>query len=510
MVSAIDDAGSFALPGLGPMVGARRERAMAPRASAALVSRQQWERRFRTRLRVSDTMVVVISCLVASAFPLLAGTESLSSRHMLSVIGATATTIILWLLLLSLLNSRDTTVMGMGAAEYTRVAHATGLAFGALAIIEVIANGNATRTLLLIALPFGLGALVLERWANRRWLIHERVDGRYASRTVVVGRRDDVEYAIRALSPKGHLGYRVVGTSVFDEDIDMLHLGDASYPVIQGPDAVQRAAETFSADTIVVASQPVGDPTFVKRLAWELEGSAAELVLSSRIADVAGPRMSLSNVEGLPLLHVAIPTFDGGAYVIKRALDIAVSAVALALFAPLAAVIAIAIKADDPGPVLFHQTRVGRDGREFKMVKFRSMRVDAEARLSTLISDNEGAGPLFKLKTDPRVTRIGRVLRKYSLDEVPQFWNVLVGEMSVVGPRPPLPSEVTAYDGSVYRRLYIKPGITGPWQVGGRSDLSWEESVRLDLRYVENWSVMTDLVIMWRTAKVMIKPDGAY
>lgn len=511
MVSAVDDAaGSFALPGVGPLTGARIERAVAPRSSAALVSRQQWERRFRTRLRVSDTAVVVFSCVVASALPLLIGTEPASLGHVGSLIVATAIAIALWLMLLSILSTRDTAILGSGAVEYTRVAHATGLAFGALAILEVVTDGDGTRMLLMIALPAGLAILVLERWMNRRWLMTERSAGRYSSRTVVVGSRDDVEYAVRALTSGAYLGYRVVGAALFDEEIAQLRVDDADYPVVGGAEASQRAASLLSADTIVVASQPAGDPTFIKRLAWDLEGSAAELVLTSRIADVAGPRMTLSPVEGLPLLHVAIPTFEGGAYVMKRALDIAVSSAALVLFAPIAAIIALAIKIDDGGPVLFQQARIGRDGHEFKMVKFRSMRVDAEAQLAFLAASNDGAGPLFKMKHDPRVTPVGRLLRKYSLDEVPQFWNVLVGDMSVVGPRPPLPSEVTAYDGSVYRRLYIKPGITGPWQVGGRSDLSWEESIRLDLRYVENWSVMSDLVLMWRTAKVMIRPDGAY
>jgi lipopolysaccharide/colanic/teichoic acid biosynthesis glycosyltransferase len=160
--------------------------------------------------------------------------------------------------------------------------------------------------------------------------------------------------------------------------------------------------------------------------------------------------------------------------------------------------------------VFFSQQRVGRDGRVFTMFKFRTMAVDAEQRLSELRERNEGSGPLFKMKQDPRVTRVGRVLRKLSLDELPQFWNVLRGDMSVVGPRPPLPAEVTAYDGTVVRRLYVKPGITGLWQVSGRSDLSWDESVRLDLSYVENWSLMNDLQIMWRTARVMVHREGAY
>lgn len=509
-MSAIDDvAPFFQLPTIGSL-SVRREASVAPRASAAVVSRLQWERRYRMRLRVIDATVISLACIVATVVPLLFTTPDLLAAETWLVARISVGTAVFWMLTLSLFNTRASAILGTGATEYARVAHATGLAFGTLAIVFVLFEWDGLREQLYFALPVGLVALILCRWHARRWLMRQRAQGHYASRTLIVGARDDVEYTIRALGPDGKLGYQVVGTAVLDDDIDHLTVGDMSYSVTRGPDAVTRAASALYADTIVVASQPTGDPTYVKRLAWELEGTAAELVLTSQIADVAGPRMSLSPVEGLPMLHVTIPTFQGGAYVIKRGLDILSSFAALAVFAPFALIIAIAIKLDSPGPVFFRQSRVGRDGREFKMVKFRSMRTTAEAELAELIADNEGAGPLFKMRSDPRVTRVGAFLRKYSLDEVPQFLNVLLGDMSVVGPRPPLPSEVTAYDGTVFRRLYIKPGITGPWQVGGRSDLSWEQSVRLDLRYVENWSVMSDLVLMWRTVKVMIRPDGAY
>lgn len=483
---------------------------VAPRTSAAIVSRQQWERRYRTRLLLSDGLIVLVSCMLASVASLMASTPHVLLGDPWLLVRVPLSTAIVWALMLALMNTRDPAIMGTGATEYSRVIHATGLAFGTLAIVYVIFEWQGIRAQLFYALPAGAIALLASRWASRRWLIQQRAVGRYASRTVVVGSRDDIEYAIQTLGGDGRLGYTVVGTAVLDRDVDAVTVDGHTYPAVRGADAVSRAASALRADTIIVAGQPQGDPTYIKRLAWELEGTAAELVLSSRIADVAGPRMSLRPVEGMPLIHVRIPSFEGGAHLVKRGLDIIVSSIALLCFAPFAFLIAMAIKIDDPGPAFFQQERVGRDGRTFKMLKFRSMRVNAEAELEKLLEENEGAGPLFKLKQDPRVTRVGAILRKYSLDEIPQFWNVLRGDMSVVGPRPPLPAEVTAYDGTVFRRLYIKPGITGPWQVGGRSDLSWEESVRLDLRYVENWSVLSDIVLMWRTAKVMIKPEGAY
>ena len=510
-MSAIDEvAPSLSFPTLGSLTSTRRLAPVAPRASAAVVSRQQWERRFRARLHVSDTVIVLLACALASAVSVLTVAPQALMSDPWVFLRVPLVAAVLWLGALSVLNTREPAVLGGGAKEYTRVLHATGFAFGALAAMYVLFEWEGIRPQLFWGLPAGGAALIVSRWMSRRWLVRQRAAGRYCSRTIVVGSRDDVEYAIRTLGGDGKLGYTVVGTAVLDADVDSLHIDGHTYAVVRGADAVPRAATGLRADTIIVAGQPVGDPTYIKRLAWELEGTAAELVLSSRIADVAGPRMSLRPVEGMPLIHVRIPSFEGGAHLIKRALDMLVSGLALLCFAPFAFVIAMAIKIDNPGPAFFLQERVGRDGRTFKMVKFRSMRVNAEAELEKLLAANEGAGPLFKLKDDPRVTRIGSILRRYSLDEIPQFWNVLRGDMSVVGPRPPLPAEVTAYDGTVFRRLYIKPGITGPWQVGGRSDLSWEESVRLDLRYVENWSVLSDIVLMWRTAKVMIKPEGAY
>lgn len=509
-MSAIEEvAPSLHLSGFAPRQ-VRREAAVAPRPSEALVSRQSWERHYRRLLQVSDVTLIVLTCMLASTLSLAATAPRVLSADPWLLVRVPLATALIWLLMLSLFNSREASIIGVGVAEYKRVAHATGLAFGALAIAFLLFEWEGIRTQLYFALPAGIVALVWSRWLWRRWLYRQRASGRYSSRTVVVGYHEEVEYVLRTLGHGGRLGYQVVGTTILDEAPSALIVDGHVYPVTRGAGSVSTAAEELHADTILVASTPVGDPGFVKRLAWDLEGTAAEVVLSSRIADVAGPRMSLRPVEGMPLIHVQIPRFDGGAYLLKRGLDIIVSAAALIAFAPFALIIALLIKFDDPGPAFFRQSRVGRDGMDFKMLKFRSMRVDAEAQLAALRAANDGAGPLFKLKSDPRVTRVGQVLRKFSLDEVPQFWNVLRGDMSVVGPRPPLPDEVSMYDTSVSRRLYIKPGITGPWQVGGRSDLSWEESVRLDLRYVENWSVFEDLRIMWRTAIVMVKPDGAY
>ncbi|BCW72569.1 hypothetical protein NicSoilB8_36130 [Arthrobacter sp. NicSoilB8] len=232
--------------------------------------------------------------------------------------------------------------------------------------------------------------------------------------------------------------------------------------------------------------------------------------MAPALTDIAGPRIHTQQVAGLPLIHVTTPALDGGQRVAKRLFDIVVSAILIVLSSPVMIVVALLLKLTDPGPVLFKQQRVGIQGAHFGMLKFRSMVIDAEQRLVELQHKNEGNGVLFKMKSDPRITPVGRFLRKFSLDELPQLFNILAGSMSLVGPRPPLPSEVAAYEKDVRRRLLVKPGLTGLWQVSGRSNLSWQDSVRLDLYYVENWSLAGDLLIILKTARAVFRSTGAY
>ncbi|PKI90840.1 polyprenyl glycosylphosphotransferase [Actinomycetales bacterium SN12] len=477
---------------------------VAPRASSTLEQRRRWERHYRMLLHATDAGTITLAVGLTVGIQIQLGAPLLDSIVRASLLAA------LWLAMLGGTHTRDAALFRPSAVEYRGVARATGSAFGALATSDALMGLHGMQLLLLVALPSGLGLLVLSRWSWRRWLIAQRAQGVFSSRTLVVGQRDDVEYVIASLGRANSAGLRVVGVTLSDDAEQELVVGDGAYPVCGTMSTISAVARDLGADTVVVASHPRGDADFVKRLSWQLEGTAAELVLSSRLADVAGPRLSFEALDGLPLIRMQIPTYSGGQHLLKRALDILVAIAALVPIAILYPLLALLIKCDSRGPIFFLQERVGRDGQLFKMVKFRSMSTDAEQQLSQLREHNEGSGLLFKMKDDPRVTRVGRVLRKFSLDELPQFWNVLVGDMSVVGPRPPLPSEVTGYDGKVFRRLYINPGITGLWQVSGRSDLSWDESVRLDLRYVENWSVVSDLQIMWRTAKVMLRPSGAY
>lgn len=483
---------------------------VTPVATDSLARRQRWELSYRLRMSVTDTVVVLGATAIAAWVQIAAVAQVELADAPWQYTRVFLLTSAIWLLMLAMFQSRSPKIFGQGMAEYQRVLHATGLAFGILAIAFVLMQSQGIRTQLLIALPLGTLGLLSGRLVWRRWLQRQRTIGRYASRALVVGSRDDVEHVISSLNTVGQFAYHVVGVTITDSDESVVELDGAEYKACGTLHSVAQNATALGADSVILASTPDNDRGYVKSLSWQLEGTAAELVLSSPIADVAGPRMTLKPMEGLPLIQVAIPRFEGGHHLIKRALDVALSSFALFCILLALPFVALAIKIDDHGPVFFKQRRVGRDGQEFFMLKFRSMRVNAESHLAGLQTKNESEGPLFKMKSDPRITRVGAFLRKYSVDELPQFWNVLIGDMSLVGPRPPLPSETRGYGRTVYRRLYIKPGITGPWQIGGRSNLPWEESVRIDLRYVENWSVIGDLVILWRTVGSVLKADGAY
>jgi exopolysaccharide biosynthesis polyprenyl glycosylphosphotransferase len=271
------------------------------------------------------------------------------------------------------------------------------------------------------------------------------------------------------------------------------------------------AVEAVGADTVAVATGPGMSPEVLRQLSWELEGTGIELVVAPGLLDVAGPRISVRPVAGLPLLHVEEPELSGPRQVLKATVEWLFATVAFIVILPILALLALIIRLDSPGAPLFRQTRVGRHGRDFTVYKLRTMHADAESLLESLRDQNEAAdGLLFKIREDPRVTRVGKVLRRWSLDELPQLWNVVRGDMALVGPRPPLPGEVSQYGPEVARRLLVRPGITGLWQVSGRSNLSWDDSVRLDLYYVENWSLALDAMIVWKTFFAVFRRDGAY
>jgi exopolysaccharide biosynthesis polyprenyl glycosylphosphotransferase len=308
-------------------------------------------------------------------------------------------------------------------------------------------------------------------------------------------------------------GFRVAGVCIpgwRTGKASSLNIDGHSVPVLGDENALPEALAATGADMVAVSNTDYLGTDGMRALAWQLEAVDVDLVVAPSVVDVAGPRLQIHPVAGLPLLHVDRPQYRGAVKVGKLALDGFGATLALFFLSPIMLIVASLIKLDSPGPVLYKAERIGRNGEPFSMLKFRSMVVGAERRRRALVDRNQASGPLFKMRDDPRVTRVGRWIRRLSIDELPQLINVIRGEMSLVGPRPPLRLEVASYTGDVHRRMLVKPGITGLWQVSGRSDLSWEEAVRLDLYYVENWSMIQDVLIMCRTIGAVFKGTGAY
>jgi exopolysaccharide biosynthesis polyprenyl glycosylphosphotransferase len=415
--------------------------------------------------------------------------------------------VVAWMWALSLTDSRSHRSMGSGNTEYVRIVDASFRLFGLIAIGAFLFRIDVARGFLLISLPAGVLVLLAVRWLWRQWLISQRARGGYSARVLLVGSEASVAEIARELARTPHAGYRVVGACVPSGRIASTIEGTA-IPIMGSVNAVERAIAATGADTVAVTSTDELPPQKVKQISWGLEAGKQHLVLAPSIIDVAGPRIHMRPVAGLPLIHVETPRFSRGQRVVKRAADVLLAGVGVVLISPLLLFLAMTIRLSSEGPVLFRQARVGLRGREFTMLKFRSMVTNAEALLENLERQERDAGNeiLFKMKNDPRVTPVGRAMRKFSLDELPQLFNVLGGSMSLVGPRPSLPKEVAQYADHVHRRFLVKPGITGLWQVSGRSTLSWEDTVRLDLSYVENWSLIGDLGILAKTAKAALAP----
>ncbi len=472
---------------------------------------KNWRRGYQRRLWISDLLAIVWVVYgtqiawfgLGNAQVAMAGDSRWTD---LSYWLFSAILVITWMGALSWSDSRSPRVFGTGSSEYVRVADSSLRLFGAVAIVAFLFKIDIARGFLLISLPLGILVLLIVRWLWRQWLVAQRSVGEYAARVLLVGSVESVANIARELARTPSAGYKVVGACTPTGKVGGVVPG-TDIPMMGSVNAVDRAMERAGADTVAVTSTDELPPAKVKEISWGLQAGRQHLVLAPSIVDIAGPRLHTRPVAGLPLIHVETPRFSKGQLFLKRTLDIGASGLGVVVLSPLLLVLAIIVRATSEGPALFSQTRVGRGGREFRMLKFRSMVTDAEALLSTLEFERDsGNEVLFKMKNDPRVTRVGRVMRKFSLDELPQLFNVLGGSMSLVGPRPPLPSEVEKYAQHVHRRFLVKPGITGLWQVSGRSMLSWEETVRLDLSYVENWTLLGDLVIVGKTAKAAITP----
>jgi exopolysaccharide biosynthesis polyprenyl glycosylphosphotransferase len=411
-----------------------------------------------------------------------------------------------WVLALGVVGSRSPRVLGSGREELVRVVRATAGLFGLIAIVCYLIKFDLARSYVAVTLPVGIALVLAGRWLLERRLHAERARGEFQRRTLVVGARDAVIDLCRRVDHTHEAGFHVVGVC--------LPGGTAvpspveGVPVLGSPEDAAEIARTQSVDAVAVTAFDGATPRAFKQLAWDLEPTGAELVVVSALADVASPRLVVTPVDGVAMVQVSPPGYTGLQHAVKRVFDVVVATAILAVVAVPLLVFGALVRMTSPGPALFAQQRIGQNGKPFTLYKLRSMRQDAEDRLLEVL-DGE-AGVFYKPKNDPRVTRLGRFLRKYSIDEFPQLLNVIKGDMSLVGPRPQVELEVVQYDDALRRRLFAKPGLTGLWQVSGRNDLSLDQGARLDLYYVENWSLLGDVGIMLRTAREVFAPSGAY
>lgn len=467
-----------------------------------------WKSAYNRAARLTDLLVIALGLRIAL---FLNGDQVVQPWS----VGLAAGTGVFLVASMLAFRAWDGRTLGQGPEEFRRLGQAVCAAAVLLGLVGLAASLPALQLWVFGALPATGAALLVARALLRRVLHSQRRRGRCMFGVLAAGSPDEVADLIDRARREPNYGWEVVAVCVPGGENEHRDGNIRGVPIVGDlADVAKEVLQGGGYRVVAVAPDPYWTRRRLRDLSWQLEDTLADLVVAPPLMEVTGPRLHVAPVYGLTLLRVSRPSFNGWAWILKALIDRVISAAALLVWSPAFLAIAIAIKLEDGGPVLFRQSRVGKDGRPFTMLKFRSMVVAAEARLSVreeaVKKANEGAGPLFKLRQDPRVTRVGHVLRRYSLDELPQLLNVLCGHMSLVGPRPPLPVEVERYGFDARRRLRVKPGLSGLWQVSGRSDLSWEETVRLDLRYVENWSFAMDLVILWKTASAVLRSNGPY
>ncbi|MFF9555683.1 sugar transferase [Streptomyces albus] len=464
-----------------------------------------WEQRYRRTVIVTDT---VTTAFVVAAIGGFFGARDAANWHEKWGILAFGTELLV-LAALAVSRAWAPVVLGQGAEEFRRLGRGLFTAAVVLALGGIALTSRNIKLWIFVAIPAIALVTMTARYLLRLWLHKQRKEGRCLRPVLAAGSPATVRDLIARARKFPHLGWRVDAVCTTDgRGIDGDQLDGV--PVVGRLADVAGHVRRDGFRVVAITPDPHWSPDRLQRLAWNLEGSEAEMVVAPVLMEVAGPRLHVDAVLGIPLLRVSMPAFTGGRRVVKEIVDRLGAALLLVVFAPLMVLVALLVMADSRGGALYHQRRVGKDGREFTIFKFRTMVTGAHGARAALAHRNEGAGLLFKLRRDPRVTRVGAVLRRYSIDELPQLFNVLTGSMSLVGPRPPLPEESAAYGPDIRRRLLVKPGLTGLWQISGRSDLPWEEAVRLDLRYVEDWSLALDTVILWKTLRAVLRGQGAY
>jgi exopolysaccharide biosynthesis polyprenyl glycosylphosphotransferase len=487
--------------------GLRRLPAAARLRGEGTIARRAWQGAYVRRIAAGDVLAAAIASLVGYLVRFGAETQNLNPTHPSLWLVALLPPV--WVGVMLVARTYEQRFLWIGAEEFRRVfSAAVGLLAGVGAISWAF-QLELARGFVVIALPLATALTLVHRYLQRSRVHRLRADGRFMQTAIIVGHRSGVTALHEQIDREAYHGYRVIGcclpaTSARQTVFDGL-------PVLGTLDEVVDVVRRYEVDTVAVLPSPELDGPALRSLGWDLEKTRAELLLAPAVTEIAGPRVRIRPVCGLPLLHMERPELRGVRRLTKDTFDRTSAAAGVLLLLPLLGVLAALVGLTSPGGVFYRQERVGRDGQSFEMLKFRSMVAGADRMVADLSAQTDGGNEvLFKIKGDPRVTRIGKVLRRYSLDELPQLINVLRGDMSLVGPRPPLPTEVERYGFDMQRRFLVKPGITGLWQVSGRSDLSWDDSVRIDVRYVENWSLAFDFMILWKTAGAVLRGSGAY
>lgn len=472
-----------------------------------------WRVRYAQKVWIVDAIIVIWAAVGAHVLSFgLEPDQTITGARSTPYLLLTIVLPLVWWIMLEMWDSRVPRILGAGLEEYKRVVTASAWLFGAMAIFSYAFQIQVARGYVAIAFPVGVIGLVAGRWILRQHLSLDRTGGKSMSRLLIVGNTTAVSHLVKAFERHPLAGYEPVGSYHPGGNADQSH-APTTIPILgteSSVSGIMAAVQECRADTVALSGGNSLHPNITRRLGWALADNNIALIVAPALTDIAGPRIHTQPIAGLPLIHVTTPKLEGGKRVAKRAFDMFGAGLLILLLSPLFAVLALLTKASSPGPVFYKQERVGVRGKAFKMIKFRSMVPDADLQLAELLKAQGTADkPLFKVENDPRITPIGRVLRRYSLDELPQLFNVLLGSMSLVGPRPQRDGEVALYDDDAKRRLYVQPGMSGLWQVSGRSNLSWEESIRLDLYYVENWSLTTDIAILLKTAKAVVSSTGA-
>ncbi|WP_422627744.1 sugar transferase [Rhodococcus sp. (in: high G+C Gram-positive bacteria)] len=465
----------------------------------------RWERRYVASVVFLDLVCLIVADL-AVTFGYHAGLPY-GTRSMLIIVAMP----VLGMGALAIERAWDRCVLGAGVEEYRRVIRGYVLAVAVMAVLGYAWGTSSGQSWVFGALPLAAVFNVAARYGMRRVVRRRRQAGRCSRSVLAVGTIGDVHEIVCRAGDITGLGWNIDGICLTAAPGDPHPVVVEDVPVLGGEDDIVDLVGRHRFHAVALLPSSSWDRSRIRQLCWDLEETGTELLMAPVLMDLIGPRLHITPIASMPLLQVSAPHYSGPAWVVKNVFDRLAAFALVLLLLPVLAAIAVAIRLNTPGPALFRQTRVGRDGRTFTMYKFRSMVVDAEQHLDVLASANDGAGVLFKMRADPRVTKVGAFLRKYSLDELPQLFNVVAGDMSLVGPRPPLESEVVRYgEDGARRRLFVKPGLTGLWQISGRSDMDWDESIRADLRYVENWKLTLDLAILWRTIGAVLRGSGAY